>query len=200
MSDQCFACGEMAVERRVEDLLVHHDGKSVTISDERMVCSACGEVSYAGSQISRHELAIAAAIRQMDGLLSAEELRRIRAKYKLLQSDMEQILSTGPKTWTRWERGKVPQSKPTDKLLRMMADDPDLAHRLMLQAGVVNAEAEAEFQRIERDAKVLARARIRAETSLPSISDMDRYVEQVIEASAMMRDARREVVAQGEAA
>lgn len=200
MSDKCFACGEMAVEQRVEEFVVKHDGKTATIRDERMVCIACGNVSYAGAQISKHELAVAAAIREMDGLLSADELRRIRAKYKLLQTDMEQILSTGPKTWTRWERGKVPQSKPTDKLLRMMAEDPDLAHRLMLQAGVVNAEAEAEFQRIEQDAKVLARARLRAGVGMPAVPDLERYVEQVIEASAMMRDARREVLAQAEAA
>ncbi|CAN5271721.1 hypothetical protein BH10PSE8_BH10PSE8_01390 [soil metagenome] len=200
MSDRCLTCGKDAVELRVETFDVKHAGETVSIQDERMVCQSCGVISYLGAQASKHELAVAAAIREMDGLLSAEDLRRIRAKYKFLQTDMEQILSTGPKTWTRWERGKIPQSKPTDKLLRMMAEDPDLAHRLMMLAGVVNAEAEAEFQRIENDAKMLARARLRAGSNLPAFADAERYFDQVIEASAMMRDARRDVAAQAEAA
>jgi putative zinc finger/helix-turn-helix YgiT family protein len=111
-----------------------------------MVCAACGNVSYRNTQISEHELAVASAIREMEGLLSPAELLSIRLKYRLKQTDMEQMLSTGPKTWTRWERGKIPQSKAADQLIRLIADDPDIAHRLMVQAGINNAEATATFE------------------------------------------------------
>lgn len=60
---------------------------------------------------------------------------------------MEQILSTGPKTWTRWERGKITQTKAADKFIRAIADDPYLARRLMRDAGVEDPEAEEVFAR-----------------------------------------------------
>ena len=161
--DRCSQCGQEAVEERVEDLLVKHNGKALSIRDRRMVCAACGNVSYRNTQISEHELAVASAIREMEGLLSPAELLSIRLKYRLKQTDMEQMLSTGPKTWTRWERGKIPQSKAADQLIRLIADDPDIAHRLMVQAGINNAEATATFEQIYRTAKQFARALFRAE-------------------------------------
>lgn len=199
MTEFCTHCGENAVSERVVEFAVKHDGKTATIDDHQLFCSNCGNISYSGSLASKRELAIAAAIRMMDGLLSAEELRLVRAKYKLLQTDMERILSTGPKTWTRWERGKVPQSKQADKLIRLMAGDPDLAHQLMMDAGVQNNEAEEEFQRIEREAKLLASLRV-AKLQRPGGLDAESYVNQVIEDNEIVKDARRVVAARTMAA
>ncbi|MCK2056803.1 type II TA system antitoxin MqsA family protein [Methylobacterium sp. 37f] len=159
--EACQACEAIAVSERVEPCVVERSGKSLTIQDRRMVCAECGNVSYQGSQISEHELAVANAIREMDGLLSAAELNAIRLKYRLRQADMEQILSTGPKTWTRWERGKVPQSKVADRYIRALARDPYLARREMLAAGVANPEAEAVFAQIEIDDRRRAHAVMR---------------------------------------
>jgi putative zinc finger/helix-turn-helix YgiT family protein len=199
--DRCLACGAVAVEERVEPFEVLHDGKSMTIQDRRMVCAECGNVSYRGAQASEHERAVGAAIREMDGLLSAEELYRIRAKYRLKQTDMEQILSMGPKTWTRWERGKVPQSKPADKLIRAMAEDPDLACRLMRGAGVVNSEAEATFEQIERDARRLARAMLRAELGERPSAELERLADRIVDtAFEKVGDARRKAASRVEAA
>ncbi|MBO1905340.1 type II toxin-antitoxin system MqsA family antitoxin [Microvirga sp. 3-52] len=199
--DRCIACEEVAVEERIEPYVVEHDGKSATIQDGRMVCTACGNVSYRGSQISEHELAVAAAIRQMDGLLSADELLRIRTKYSLKQTDMEQMLSTGPKTWTRWERGKVPQNKPADKLIRLLAEDPELTRQLMRQAGVINEEAEAAIERFEQDAKRLMRTMVMSKVGTAPSAEMQRFAERVAEeAFETVRDARRQVVARGQAA
>ncbi len=76
---------------------------------------------------------------------------------------MEQMLSTGPKTWTRWERGKITQTRAADRFIRAIADDPYLARRLMRDAGVENPEAEEVFARIEHDERLRARAALRAE-------------------------------------
>lgn len=162
-SRMCLECGAEAVQEASVPLEVEHHGKVRVVLDRRMQCSNCQNTSYAGQQIADHESAVAAAVRDIDGLLSAEQLFTIRAKYKFKQIDMEQMLSTGPKTWTRWERGKVPQSKSTDKLIRALADDPILAHRLMQQAGVVNDEASAVFESIAMNAKLFAEISIKEE-------------------------------------
>ena len=201
-AERCLACGEpSSVLEKVVPLKVESGGKSTVIQDRRMVCDKCGNVSYVGAQISEHERAAAAAIREIEGLLSADELQRIRAKYRLKQTDMEQMLSTGPKTWTRWERGKVPQSKAADKLIRLIAEDPDVARRLMEQAGIDNPEASATFAQIEADAKLISRAAIRAELRRFQDGDIERVVDRAADAAfETVRDARRQAAARSEAA
>lgn len=203
MADNCQNCGEAGIRERLVPLRVDHDRRFRTINDRQMFCEHCGNISYVGKQISDHELAVAAAIREMDGLLSAEELQRIRAKYRFRQTDMEQMLSTGPKTWTRWERGKVPQSKATDKLIRLLADDPDVARRLMEQSGVNNPEAAATFSQIEEAAKRIGRALVRAE--FRQIEGGDLYLEGMADRVAdkafeTARDVRRQAAVCAEAA
>jgi putative zinc finger/helix-turn-helix YgiT family protein len=198
---QCLECGSYTVRERTVPLAVEHGAKTATIMDRQTFCEECHSVSYVGSQISDHQKAVAVAIREMDGLLPAEALRRIRAKYRLTQTDMEQMLSTGPKTWTRWERGKVPHGKATDKLLRLMAEDSDVAKRLMEQAGVDNPEASEIFARIEESAKTLARAIVRAEIRQMQSQDMDRVADRVADSAfEAARDARRKASAIEEAA
>lgn len=136
MLERCTKCGESALAECLADFAVERGGGRGVIQDRRMRCAACGNVSYRGGQISAHEAAVAAKIREMDGLLSAEELRRIRVGYGFTQREMERILGTGPKTWVRWERGKVPHSKVADTLIRQMAADPCLVRRLAEQAGI----------------------------------------------------------------
>ncbi|MRI56546.1 hypothetical protein D8770_21660 [Methylobacterium sp. DB1607] len=182
-AQRCLTCGKTAVTERVEPFSVERAGKSLSFDDRRMVCAACGNVSYEGAQISAHELAFAGAVRELEGLLSAADLCAIRSKYRLRQTDMEQMLSTGPKTWTRWERGKVPQSKAADKFIRAIAADPFLARRLMRDAGIVNPEAEEVFARIESDERRLNRARVKDALGARAGLDGDRLVELAADAA-----------------
>ena len=102
---------------------------------------------------------------------------------------MEQMLSTGPKTWTRWEPGKIPQSKAADTLIRVIAEDPDVARRLTVQSGVENDEATAAFAQIEQDARRLARTMMR--TALGA--EMELVADQVADkAFDAVRDGRRQ--------
>ena len=199
--EQCPKCGQAGVQERVAPFAFEHGGKSMSIEDRQMFCENCGNISYAGKQISDHEYAVARAIREAEGLLSAEELRRIRSKYRLRQTDMEQMLSVGPKTWTRWERGKVPQSKAADKLIRLIAEDPDVAHRLMEQAAIDNPEAAEAFARIEADAWRVLLALLGVEPGKVRDRDVGLFTSRPAgEAFQTMRAARREAAARAETA
>jgi putative zinc finger/helix-turn-helix YgiT family protein len=194
MSEICTACGNAALTERVAPFVFSHGGKQASIDDYQTVCEACGTVSYAGEQISRHELAVAAKIREMDGLLSADDLRCIRLKYAFRQTDMEAMLSVGPKTWTRWERGKIPQSKAADTLIRVLADDPEVARRLMLQSGIENPAAAGVFEQIDEDMKRLATASLHARIG-PSWSRDMSVGDVASRAIDAVREARREKAA-----
>jgi len=189
----CLKCGECAVRERRADLRIERSGREKIFSDWQMFCSSCENVSYEGHQISEHERARADAIRELEGLLSPDELLAIRTKYQLKQTDLEQMLSTGPKTWTRWERGKIPQSKAADTLIRIIATDPGVARWLMLQAGVDNPDADATFRRIELDARALTRAKLQAELGDQPSADLERYADHLADtAFDTVRDAHRQ--------
>ena len=163
MSDMCIACGNTSLTEQVVPFAFAHGGKECVIDDHQTVCGVCGTISYIGAQVRRRELAVAAKIREIEGLLSAGDLRRIRLKYAFRQTDLEAMLSVGPKTWTRWERGKVPPSKAADTLIRVLADDPEVARRLMQKAQVDNPAASKVFAAIDEDTKRLAEASLRAQ-------------------------------------
>lgn len=199
--ERCVACGAFALNERAVPFDFLHGGKSRVIQDRQTICGNCGNVSYVGQQVSDHQRAVASAIREMDGLLSAEALQQIRAKYRFKQTDMEAMLSTGPKTWTRWERGKVPQNKAADKLIRLIAEDPYVARRLMEQAGIDNPEAAAIFLRIDEDAKHIGRALVRAQLRRLQGADPDAIADQVADtAFETARAAQRQVTVLTDAA
>lgn len=201
MASQCTKCGQPGSAKRAVPFKVEHNGKHVIIQDSQTHCAACGLVSYVGNQVSEHELAVAAAIREMDDLLSAEALRNIRAKYRLRQTDLEQMLSVGPKTWTRWERGKIPQSKAADKLIRVIAEEPDVARRLMVEAGIQNEEATEVFAQIEENAKRMARVTFSKERESLYDLDPDQFASALVDkAFETVSTARRQAAAQAKAA
>ena len=61
-------------------LTVNHSGKTRVIEGRQTVCAVCGGIGYADSHLADQEAAVAAAMREMEGLLSADDLRRIRTK------------------------------------------------------------------------------------------------------------------------
>ena len=195
MLNECMNCGKHEVCEEVGSFVVEYSGKKDTIEDHRMRCHACGNISYRGSQISAHELAVAAKSRDLGGLLSAKELENTRKKYSLTQREMEMLLGTGPKTWIRWERGKVVQSKLADTVIRQVAADPRLAGNLMRQAGIANEEAWSIIEQFSADERRVLELLLRERVgSVPGV-DLERVARDGLEA---IREASRNVV--GEAA
>ena len=89
------------------------------------------------------------------------------------------MLSIGPKTWTRWERGKIPQSKAADTLIRLLADDPYVARRLMENAKIENEEAYAHFEQLEESARIEGRALAREAFHSSEVRSSDEIANQV---------------------
>jgi DNA-binding transcriptional regulator YiaG len=54
------------------------------------------------------------------GLISREELRRLRARLRCTQKELCALLQIGEKTWTRWETGRERPSRSMNLLLRAL--------------------------------------------------------------------------------
>ncbi|MGI6419885.1 MAG: type II TA system antitoxin MqsA family protein [Thermoguttaceae bacterium] len=79
-------------------------------------CESCGE------DILPHELdaAIDRERYRRLGLLTPEDIRRVREKTGLSAVDMSHLLGVGEKTFTRWENGYSLQMRASDTLIRLI--------------------------------------------------------------------------------
>jgi putative zinc finger/helix-turn-helix YgiT family protein len=65
-----------------------------------------------------------AIYRRKHGLLSADEIRALRERFKLTQTEFARLLRLGANTLSRWEAGRNAQTEAMDTLLRLIRDLP----------------------------------------------------------------------------
>ena len=151
---ECAACGRRAASLVREETEVSIGQRSAVVEDEHLRCRNCGSEYSTPDQMDQTQRRAVAAIRAAEGLLSPEEIVRIRKKHGLTQAEFEALLRTGPKTVVRWERGTVFQSAAADTLLRLLDHHPNLARTLAKIAHLPAPKLEpspAEVIREERD-------------------------------------------------
>jgi putative zinc finger/helix-turn-helix YgiT family protein len=122
--DACPACGTSIAEKR-SALRLPVNGEEITVpSTLHLSCPKCGEVVFRFQDAKRlHEDAIA-IYRKKHGLLSADQIRAIRERFNLKQSDLARLLRLGANTVSRWESGRNVQTAAMDMLLRLIRDLP----------------------------------------------------------------------------
>ncbi|WP_019998652.1 type II TA system antitoxin MqsA family protein [Aureimonas ureilytica] len=183
----CLECGSGNVSEEVSEFVTTVRGRKMMIpADRHMRCAACGSISHPGEMASMHMQAVGERIRQVDGLLSLEELKEIRARYGFQQEEMEALIDSGPKTWVRWERGRVVPSPQYDKVIRRIADDPRYLRQLMQEKGVRNETAlEVIEEACEREVRSLSDA-VR-ESHVPTTAPVEAIVSSVLVRSSEVR-------------
>ena len=72
--------------------------------------------------------------RKRHSLLSTGEIRAIRERFSLTQTDLARLLRLGANTVSRWESGRNAQTAAMDILLRMIRDLPGSLAYLRSQA------------------------------------------------------------------
>ncbi|MDP2183802.1 MAG: type II toxin-antitoxin system MqsA family antitoxin [Actinomycetota bacterium] len=124
----CSVCGQRAVEMTRDPIAIEFREGTWRIEPdfdyER--CRACGEELYPGpgiTDLTRRAIALA---RKELGFLTPDEVRGVRHALDLTQGDFERALGVSRGTMGRWERGEVFQSATADRLMRVLAECPDL--------------------------------------------------------------------------
>jgi HTH-type transcriptional regulator / antitoxin MqsA len=111
----------------------------ISIPDAEMYeCASCGERFFSPDQAKALSLSVKRQARIEAGLLIPEEIVAIRQKLGLSQSELERLFGLGSKVVTRWETGRVVQSKAADVALRLLALDPENLKRLRLRRDQVS--------------------------------------------------------------
>src|SRR5947209_2958076 len=123
---KCPVCGHQPlVPRLIDDTFEYGtDSECVLVHAHEVpveVCENCGE-SYSGPTAAavRHR-AICQALR----LLTPEQIKALREQLGLTQSQFARLTGIGEATISRWERGRLVQTKALDRYLRLLHSRPD---------------------------------------------------------------------------
>lgn len=129
----CPNCNKMMdseVVERLETLNVR--GQEITLKVKMRVCKECGEplVDDELDDISLKQFYD--EYRRLNNLLFPNDIKKIREKYNMSQTEFAKLLGMGEKTITRYENGTI-QEKTHDNLIRAVNNDSvfsDFAKRL----------------------------------------------------------------------
>jgi putative zinc finger/helix-turn-helix YgiT family protein len=112
------------IERR-GTLRLPVNGEDIAVRlSSHLRCPACGEVVLRFQDSKRLGEDAIALYRKRHGLLSADEIRSLRERFKLTQADLARLLRLGANSVSRWESGRNVQTAAMDMLLRLIRDLP----------------------------------------------------------------------------
>lgn len=122
---RCAECGGR-MERSLSPITEEFRGETVIVNDvEHYRCCDCGEIMLDADDLSEWSSKIDSAYRKMNNLLAPSEIADFRKSHKLSQKQFEMILGVSTPTVSRWETGKVCQTKPIDRLIRLLKKHPE---------------------------------------------------------------------------
>ena len=91
-------------------------------------CPECGEEFLGAGDQKEIDRQLTNSRRQIDGLLTPEDIRRIRQKFGYTQIEFAKVLKIGEKNFARYENGQSAQGRAMDNLLRVLDCYPESIH------------------------------------------------------------------------
>ena len=127
----CPACEKGKLRVIQKDVIFTYKAKTKTFEDEKVYqCDLCDYEALSQKDNLRIERILTDFRRCIDGLLTCEQLRRIRTSLDLNKKKMAKLLSVNEKTIGRYENGKITQSERINKLYKILALFPATARIL----------------------------------------------------------------------
>jgi len=130
-TDVCPVCGEGHLEARCGKNPIEYKGVNSELDFLYSVCSSCGSEQSSARQLRTNKRAMIEFRKKVDGLLTGKQVRAIRTKLCLNQSDAAQVFGGGPVAFSKYESDDVTQSESMDKLIRLASDLP-IAYEYLL--------------------------------------------------------------------
>lgn len=151
-SDVCPICGEGSLTPHVERITAEHRGVSREIESHYSVCDHCGSEQAGPRELRANKRAMIAFKKEVDGLLTGAQVRALRERLGISQTEAARIFGGGPVAFSKYESDDVSQSDAMDRLLRLADELPEAFAILASEAGVSPAKPESSSkQRAIRD-------------------------------------------------
>ena len=138
-SRRCPVCEEGNLSEQVEKNQVHYKGVEAELDLHFSVCDSCGSDQADVRQTRLNKRYMVAFKKQVDGLLTGSEVKSVREKLGLTQSEAARIFGGEPVAFSKYDSDDVTQSEAMDRLLRVAVEVPEaveyLARRTQVDAG-----------------------------------------------------------------
>lgn len=135
-SKTCPICGAGQLHVRVVQEESEYKGHKGFTPLHFSECDVCGSEQTNPQQARANKRAMIAFKKQVDGLLTGTEVRTLRERLGINQTQAAQIFGGGPVAFSKYESDDVAQSEAMDKLLRLAAAIPEAFAHLARNAGV----------------------------------------------------------------
>lgn len=123
----CPVCGGGLLTKKVDEVTFSYKGESISFDNYvSHVCDSCGEDFVAPGDNVACEKELAAFRNHVDGLLSPQEIKRVREALSFTQTQFAAILGVGAKNFAKYESGAMRPSKTTSHLLRILFHAPSM--------------------------------------------------------------------------
>lgn len=131
--DICLVCGQGKLSERVITEVFTYKEQECKIADYHIFkCDQCAEEFVSPKTLRESEKALTDFRRNIDGLLTSDEIIAIRKKLGATQKELAEMLEVGEKTFARYENGQVTQSRAMDFTLRALNMHPNLLNNIKL--------------------------------------------------------------------
>lgn len=141
----CPLCGEGHLRAEVEERPVEYKGHAGIVKQHYSVCDACGADQADAADTRANKRSMLAFRKQVEGLLTGQEIRQLRQRLKLTQSQAAQLFGGGPVAFSKYENDDVMQSESMDKLLRLASAHPEVLGFLSTETTEHTVQIEPEF-------------------------------------------------------
>jgi len=121
----CPLCGEGHVTPRSEDTVTEYRGQKGTVTLHYAECDVCGSEITGDADGRANKRAVLRFRKQVDGLLTGNEIRAIREKYGLTQAQAAKLFGGGPVAFSKYENDDVSHSEAMDNLLKLVRRSED---------------------------------------------------------------------------
>lgn len=119
--ERCPICDMGNLKKEVVAEPFEYKGQKITIPNYiKYRCDKCGEAVVDNGTLRKSGKILKDFQRKVDGLLTGEEIKKIRKKLDLSQEELAEIIGGGLKSVARYESGQVCQSRGMDNLLRIL--------------------------------------------------------------------------------
>ena len=132
----CPICGEGHVTASVQMVEYEYKGHRAELPSHYKQCDTCTS-DFAGMAESKQNKRIVMAFRkQVDGLLTGDEITALRKQYQLTQAQAAKLFGGGPVAFSKYENDDVAQSEAMDTLLRLVRRSPEAFWALVEEKGL----------------------------------------------------------------
>lgn len=157
----CPLCGEGHVTAQVEQVENEYKGKSALLPQHFKQCDHCSSDFAGAAEAKLNKRALMAWRKEVDGLLTGEEIMALRHQYNLTQAQAAQLFGGGPVAFSKYENDDVAQSGAMDTLLRLVRRSPEAFRALQEEKGL-HVEAEGQANATQRPTLQLVATRVLA--------------------------------------